>query len=363
MTDARGSPESVAPPAPGASRASGLLPIAKRYPVAAGAICGVGLRLVFSGPAGSSWSAMSGWFIYLAPILVGMTTVYLAERQSRRDWGYYALASFVATMLFVVGTLLILIEGLICAIVIVPMFGALGMLGGLLMGLVCRLTHWPKPTLYGFSALPFLLAAFAAHGPEATAIGSIERSVLIEAPADVVWSTLNDIQNISPTEMDSALARRIGVPMPISGVTRCTTDGCVRESRWGSQVHFDEVMEAWSPDRYMRFRYRFSSDSFPRAALDDHVVIGGHYFDLLDTEYILQPHGNDTRLTTRVRYRISTHFNFYADWVARLLIGNLNEVGLRLFATRSERAWAARPVGHSAHLLPTQPGPESAHAP
>ena len=336
-----------APPPP--QDETGALPLARRYPVLAGALAGIALRLMFSGPAGSPWSAMAGWFIFLAPLVVGMVTVYLAERQRRRSAYYHARAGFFATMLFVAGTLLILIEGLICAIVIVPMFGLLGMLGGLLMGWVCRATRWPKQTLYAFSALPLLLALAGAHLPPRTGIGSIERSRVVHASPAAVWATLNDVRDISPREMDDALARRIGVPMPLSGTTRDTPDGKVRESRWGSQVHFDEVMQAWEPERYMRFTYRFAPDSFPRAALDDHVVIGGHYFDLLDTEYELQPEGPRTRLTTRVRYRISTHFNFYADWVAQLLLGNLSEVGLRLYATRSEQRAAAATAATTPH--------------
>jgi len=50
----------------------------KRYPVIAGAILGVSLRLMFSGRGGSPWSAMAAAFIFIAPILVGMVTVYLA---------------------------------------------------------------------------------------------------------------------------------------------------------------------------------------------------------------------------------------------------------------------------------------------
>lgn len=314
--------------------------MAVRYPVLAGAAAGLLLRLVFSGPGGSSWSPMTGWFIYLAPVVVGMVTVYLAEREARRSWGYYVVAPMIATMFFVLGTLLILIEGLICAVIIVPMFALLGVVGGLIMGAFCRWTRWPRHTLYSFAALPLLLAALGSNFPTSTGIGVIERSRVIHAPPAVVWSKLNDIQAIAPEEMEAALARRIGVPMPMSGTTRKTADGWVRESRWGSHVHFEEVIDIWEPERRLHFTYRFAPDSFPRAALDDHVVIGGHYFDLIDTDYVLEPSSGGTLLRTRVRYRISTHFNFYADWVAQLLLGNLSEVGLQLYAARSEREWA-----------------------
>jgi hypothetical protein len=322
-----------------ASRAQHVLPMLKRYPIIAGAIAGVLLRLMFSGQGGSRWSAMAAAFIFTAPILVGMLTVYLAERERRRDWTYYLYAPFLATSLFVVGTLLLLIEGWICAFVIIPMFAVLGAIGGLAMGLICRLSNWPRHTLSGFAALPVLMVGLAPYIPTPTGLGTIERTIRVNAPASVIWHQLNHIEQIRPDEMADALAMRIGVPMPISGRTSRTLDGMVRETRWGKRVHFDEVIQDWQPPRYLRWTYRFAPDSFPRDALDDHVVIGGHYFDVLDTSFTLSPDGDSTALSTTVHYRISTQFNFYADWVAQLLLGNLSEVGLRLYKSRAEKEW------------------------
>jgi hypothetical protein len=330
------------PPAAAATLSSAwvALPVLKRYPVLAGALAGLAMRLVFSGPGGSPWSAMAGSFIYLAPLLVGMVTVYLAERQQRRSWSYYVYAPFVATMLFVIGTLLVLIEGWICAIVIIPMFSVLGAVGGLVMGVVCRLTNWPRPTLYCFAALPLMAAALGTALPTPDAQGSVERSLRINAPAAVIWRKLHEIKDIRADEMADAWAMRIGVPVPMSGTTRETPEGRVRESRWGKSVHFDELIQVWQPEQHVRWTYRFAADSFPRHALDDHVVIGGHYFDLIDTSYTLDGEGDATLLTMRVTYRITTQFNFYADWAAQLLLGNLSEVGLRLYKSRSEREWS-----------------------
>lgn len=313
------------------------LPMLKRYPVIAGALVGVVLRLLFSGGGGSSWSAMVGAFIFVAPVLVGMVTVYIAERQRRRSWSYYVAAPVLANLLFVGGTLLLFIEGWICAFVIVPMFTVLGALGGLVMGTACRLTNWPRQTLYSFVFLPIVLATLGPNIPTPTGIGAIHRSIVIHGPPAIVWRQLNQIEEIEPAEMADAWALRIGVPTPISGETRETPEGLVRESRWGKQVHFDELIQDWQPERYLRWTYRFAPDSFPRNALDDHVVIGGHYFDVIDTDFTLEVEGDTTRLSTTVHYRISTQFNFYADWVAQFLLGNLSEVGLKLYKQRSEQ--------------------------
>jgi len=320
------------------------LPMLMRYPVIAGALTGLALRLFFSGGGGSYWSPMVGAFIFGAPILIGMLTVYLAERQKRRNWKYYIVAPILANILFVSGTFALLIEGFVCAIIIVPMFAILGMLGGILMGMICRHTDWPKQTLQCAAALPIVAAFLGPLLPTPSATGVIERSITIDAPAAVVWQSINDVRGIEPEQMSGALAMQIGVPPPISGVTRQTATGRIRETHWGKRVHFDEVILDWQPERFVRWSYRFSPDSFPRGALDDHVVIGGHYFDLVDTSFSLQPSSDarSTLVTTQVRYRISTQFNFYANWVAQIVVGNLSETGLRLYKSRSERA--QRPV-------------------
>jgi hypothetical protein len=72
--------------------------------------------------------------------------------------------------------------------------------------------------------------------------------------------------------------------------------------------------------------------------LDDHVRIGGHYFDLVDTSYELVPRGAGTELSIRMRYRVSTQFNWYAEPIARWLVGNFEETILAFYKRRGEGA-------------------------
>lgn len=294
------------------------------------------LRLLFSGEAGGNWSAMAAGFIYLSPMMVGALTVYVAETRERRSWGYYLWAPFVANCLYVLGTLLIMVEGLICAIVILPMFAALGALGGLLMGVVCRVTDWPRQTLYGFAALPLVFGAMGDYLPEPTLLNAVQRSVVVQAAPERVWAQINNATHIRPEDFSATWAARIGVPMPLSGVTASTPDGRVRVSRWAKGVQFDEPITDWEPGRYLRWTYRFAPNSFPPHAMDDHVLIGGHYFDLHDTRFILTPVADGTRVEVVVHYRVTTQFNFYADRVAQWLMGDMLDADLQFYKRRSE---------------------------
>ena len=318
-----------------------VLPFSKLWPLLVGACFGLLLRLVFFGKAGQAYAPMMASFIYPTPVLVGAVTVYLAERKKRRGWAYYFSAGFIANALFVAGTLVILIEGLICAIVILPLFGILGGFGGLAMGAICRWTNWPKHALYSVAAMPLLLGGLEQHLPLPERQHTVQLTRRIEASPAKVWAQLHNTRDIQPDEVDQAWMYRIGVPLPLSGVTQETADGGhERHVNMGKNIRFDQVATDWQPERHVRWIYRFKPDSFPPHALDDHVMIGGQYFDLLDTEYTLTPMGSATELTVSMRYRVSTQFNWYAEPVAKFLVGNLEQAFLSFYARRAETTQA-----------------------
>jgi hypothetical protein len=312
------------------------LPYPKWWPIVGGALFGIALRLVYLGDSKSPYGPMMGAFIYLAPLAVGAVTVYLAERQVRRTWGYYLASGFGATTLFVVGTLLILIEGWICAIVVIPLFGGIGMLGALVMGMVCRLTDWPKQTVYSLAALPLVFGAIEPTTGLPTRLRTIERTVVIDAPREIVWEQLMDVRDIRREEVADGIAFRIGVPPPLSALSDAEDGQRVRRISMGKQVHFDQVETERREHEYVRWTQRFYPDSFPPGSFDEHVVMGGEYFDIDAVSYTLTPQGGQTRLQMSMHYRVSTRFNWYAEPVARIVLGNLEEVLLGLYRRRAE---------------------------
>jgi hypothetical protein len=333
------------PPAPDKSGDDGktpnprprrTLPFSRWWPLLAGALSGIVLRLVYSGSPDSGFAAMRGSFIYLAPAVVGAVTVYVAETQKRRSWAYYLGAPALANVFFVVGTMLIMIEGLICAVIILPLFCVLGSVSGFIMGMICRATHWPKQTLYSFALLPLALGSWETNAPLPRREAAIKRTLLIRAQPAQIWQQILNARSIKAEEVDGAWLYRIGVPVPLAGITVETPEGPVRKVTMGKNIHFEQVLTEREEHRYLRWRYRFQQDSFPPYALDEHVVLGGHYFDLTDTSYTLTPRGDLTELTVRMQYRVSTQFNWYADPVAKFLLGNLAEINLDYYGRRSE---------------------------
>lgn len=316
-----------------------VLPYRGWWPLLGGALAGIALRLIYLGKAGAAYAPMMQSFIIASPVLVAVVTVYLAELKSRRNWAYYFFAPAGATLLYVLGTLLVMIEGWICAILIFPLFALISGIAGLAMGAICRATDWPRRTIVGCVAvLPLITGGLEQHLALPPRERVAEREVLVGASAPAVWRELIEARHIEPEEIDEAWLYRIGVPMPVSGIADMQGGEHLRHVTMGKGIHFDQVASEWRENEVVSWQYRFAQDSFPARALDDHVRIGGHYFDLGETQYSLSENGGQTRLRIRMRYRVSTRFNWYAGPVADLLVGDFAEVVLRFYARRAERA-------------------------
>jgi hypothetical protein len=152
-------------PDPPTTRRPWIERLAWAIPLACGALVGIAMRLLYSGRPGYPYQAMMKSFFLLVPLLVGAVAVFVAERARHRGWWNYFCIGASANALFVLGCLLITIEGLICAVLAVPVFFLLGGLAGLAMGAVCRWTRWPRQAMYGFAALPLLLGGVGSTFP------------------------------------------------------------------------------------------------------------------------------------------------------------------------------------------------------
>ena len=306
-----------------------------------GGLYGLVMRLVFGlpwmnhGPSNGANGPMLASFVVLVPVLIGMFTVHAARR--RPPSLLFALfGPWVPTIAFAAGTGLVLIEGSICIAMALPIFCIVASAGGLLCWIVLKFVDVPQGGVNALLLLPLLLAWPESQQPLPLALSRSEQALHIAAPPTVVWGLINHATQIAPAEMRDGLAFRIGVPYPREAITGAVDGGRVRKLRWAGGVAFDEPVTAWEENRYIAWTYSFASDSFPPGTLDEHVLIGGKYFDLVDTSYRLVPENGGTRLEIVVDYRVSTHFNWYAEAAGRLLVDDAARAILRFYQRRAE---------------------------
>jgi hypothetical protein len=312
-------------------------------PLLAGATYGLLMRISFgvmdrfSGPSQSATGVMLMSFVLLVPFLVGAISVYFLPKEGRTV-GRSLLVSLVSVALFIASTGILLIEGLICIAMASPIFLAIGCLGGLAMHFGMRWYAVSRSSMSVMALLPFALASVERHSTPPSHLGAAQASVMINASPAQVWQLINNAQAIAPEEMNQGLAYKIGVPLPKSALTVDTPNGRVRKLVWDKGVRFDEPIFAWQPEQFIRWRYDFAADSIPADALDEHVQLGGRYFDLIDTAYKLTPENGGTKLSIEVNYRISTAFNFYAAPLGSILVDDAAQTILSFYKRRAELA-------------------------
>jgi len=128
----------------------------------------------------------------------------------------------------------------------------------------------------------------------------------------VVWNNIKSVSAIQPTELPDSWVSRLGFPKPIAATLSHEGVGGVRQASFTGGLVFTETVNRWDPEQDLRFSIRANTDSIPKSTLDEHVTIGGAFFDVLSGEYRLEQRPDGILLHLSSRERLSTHFNPYA---------------------------------------------------
>ncbi len=292
-------------------------------------------------------------FLVGIPLAIGSTISILQKKPE-----IYTLRRHIASFLrcLVMGVIIILVvsivalaalgEGAICVFMALPfLIGfliigiALPILLGSLLGNELVKTHQKKFKKYVsiIALAPLIWGGIEQHTQPQDTFHTFEKQIIIEAQTQDIWPLLLNPQNIKPSELSDGIAYKIGAPYPVSASTPLPKIGQMRHSVWQKGITFDEEITAIKENEHIAWKYHFHENSFPKGSLDDHIVIGGTYFDLTKTSYTLEPIENGTVLTMSVSYRISTNFNWYAELWGDLLIGDTAETLLEFYKNRSEQ--------------------------
>jgi hypothetical protein len=240
------------------------------------------------------------------------------------------IGSLVSIELFHEGSICIV---MLMAIAIIP--SLLGITLGACIAQIRKINS--RNTLMSIVAiLPFAFGGIEQNIAPQDVIYSVKRNVFIKASPETVWGNIIHPTNIKPYELKDGIAYKIGVPYPLEAQVLSPSIGGIRKSVWERGVKFDEEITAFEKNKYIEWIYHFGDDSFPSGSLDNHVKIGGTYFDLKNTSYSLMPENNGTKLEISVRFRVTTNFNWYAVPLANYFIGDTSDTLLNFYKNRSE---------------------------
>ncbi|MFT3806112.1 hypothetical protein [Arenimonas sp.] len=303
-----------------------------------GVVYGIALRVLFGAMPEGAKGVMSAAFLIGTPFVLGSITVF-ACRHITQSWLFYIFGPWIAVVLMLAGCAVALLEGSICLVMMAPLFLFVASLGGVLTGAAMHFVRRRRSTLMSIVVLPFLIMMGEERVPMPEHNSVLVSSVVIDAEPRTVWEQIVSARAIRRDELPLSLTHLMGVPRPVEGINIRTPEGIVRFSRWERGVNFAANVTESVPYRRIRWHYRFDANSFPEGSMDEHVEIGGRFFDLQDTEFNLLPlSGGRTRLEIVAHYRVTSSINFYAVPAARFIGRDFVDTILGLYKLRSERA-------------------------
>ncbi len=313
--------------------------------VALGVVYGILFRLetgrhaVFNG-AGSGELTVA--FLVLGPLTIGFLSIYPVERHMRISPARWLLQPWLPILLTFAVTALFALEGSICIVMLTPLAMLLSSVGGSLGGLAARRFRGRDRTVACLAVLPFLLAPAETWLHPPTAIHTVEDTVLIHASPATVWQNIQSVPPIAPSELKPTWTHAIGFPRPIAAELSHPGVGGVRTASFEHGLVFYETVTDWQPLHQLSFTIKADTAHIPPTTLDEHVTIGGPYFDVLDGTYRIEPRADGTvllRLTSH--QRLTTDINSYASLWTDAVMGNLQSSILQVIQQRCESAYTS----------------------
>ncbi len=298
-----------------------------------GVAYGLACRIAFADGNDSShdWlTVMSIGFIFVVPFAIGFISVALGGRRKR----FRASQAMVPAFATLGAALALAWEGLICVWLWLPIFAVLALIGGAVGHLVNRMR---APAAMAVAALPFMVAVFESKLPAPHETRTVANEIVVDAPLDKVWSAIASVPAITDDEHSFAFVHFIGFPRPIAATLDGVGVGAVRRATFERDVVFVETVTQWEEHHLLAFDISPPPEGLPRAGLDEHVTVGGPYFDVLQGTYELSAMDEGrTLLRLSSRHRLSTRFNAYARWWTDWIMSSTQAYILDVIARRCE---------------------------
>jgi hypothetical protein len=285
---------------------------------------------------------MSISFLFLTPFATGALINWAAPPAERGRLPNllvkpvsYAFGAFLIA-------LVIKIEGIICALMAFPAFAILASLGAVAFHLFTK-DMAPGPTrksAVAFLLLPILAAPvesrFQAGALETTTLSQIE----IAAPRNVIWKNIIRVPRIAKSEIPLGLSVLMGFPDPVEATLSREGVGGIRRASFEGNVLFTETIDAWDEGRMLSFSIAANTEEIPPETMDEHMIVGGDYFNVLRGTYAIEDLGGGRcLLKLSSRHAATTDFNLYADLWGRLLMGDIQDRILKVVRARCERGF------------------------
>ncbi|WP_221392975.1 hypothetical protein [Dyadobacter sp. NIV53] len=296
------------------------------------------LRLVFGETTWNGvFNMMSVTFLFILPFIVGALTIYFSKEEKLKKFSYKFFTPWLPIFVFFFITLAFAIEGWPCLLMILPIFLLASSVGGLIGGYFKLKKRDNEIIVSILALLPLLVSPVENYiGAKSTPYKAYTY-IDINAPADKIWSNVTRVREIREDQDKGWLTNLLNFPRPVKAELNFEGVGAYREAIFTNGLVFHETVTEYIDKKKMSFKIKALPHEIPLTTMDEHLVIGGKYFDVLNGTYELEKLNEKTnRLHLYSNFKLTTTFNFYASWWANNIMKDIQNNILQIEKQRAE---------------------------
>jgi len=288
--------------------------------------------------ARTMFSVMTVGFIFFVPFAMGALTIYLSNIERVKSRAYRIMMPWLPILAFMAVTLILEIEGWACWFMVFPLFMLAASAGGAFAGHRRLKKHNRDKLQISFIVLlPFLISPAEQFLAKIPGRYKAYTYIDIQAPKENIWSNVTRVGEISAAQDKGWFTRTLGFPRPIKAELNYEGNGAFRKAIFDKGLIFDETVTSYEHQRKMSFTIKANPYDIPSTTMDEHVVIRGEYFDVLNGTYELEAINATTyRLHLYSHFKLTTSFNFYASWWAGWIMKDIQNNILQVIKARAE---------------------------
>jgi len=306
--------------------------------LAIGLLAGVAYAFVVMLLITAAHKNVSITYIFSLPIILGAIPVLLSTKEQLRSYKSYLLMPWGITLTFFFLCYIMRFDGMICLVVIVAPFLILGTLGAFVYRLFKLKAKGKGTSLYVSLLIPLIVFIMEENIQPINEFHTVVNTIEVESDRNNVWKNIKNIESIKGEEIEPHFIHLIGIPKPLNGLLDKEAVGGIRTIVWEKGIKFEEKITTWDEGYGFSYNINVDSNSIPPTTLDEHVMIGGKYFDVVAGSYRIVPQETNRCLVElSCTYRVTTNFNFYGKVWADYIISDFNTMILEVVRNRSEQ--------------------------
>jgi hypothetical protein len=283
------------------------------------------------------FSVMSISFLFCLPTIMGILTLYFSSVEGAKKISNQIFLPWIPIFIFFIITLVVKIEGWACWLMVLPLFLFAASIGGFIGAYLKNRKQNNNLYVSAFALIPLLIS------PIEHIIGSIPGTykaytyIDINAPAEKIWNNVTRVREISPEQDKGWFTQFMGFPRPVRAELNYNGVGASREAIFTNGLVFHETVSEYIEQKKMVFSIKANPYEIPSTTMDEHILIGGEYFDVLNGTYELEKLNEKTyRLHLYSHFKMTTTFNFYASWWGKWIMQDIQNNILQVEKQRAE---------------------------